>query len=437
MPSTVKLNRPGLGPFAALLLVGGALVACDRLLEVEAPSRVASSVLDKPENARLLVGGAKASFACAFQAYINGVALLTDEMEDTQLAAAAWPWDRRDWLGALGEAYAEAPCDAGQIFGVYRPLQTARFAADDALKRLANFTDEQVAGRAGLQAQASLLAGYSRILLGEGFCSMAIDLGPELSPKEVFSQAEQVLTDAMAFARTAGDQSIENAARVGRARARLDLARLPGQPLNMSKYGEAAADAQLVPAGFVYKVAYISTTSYSRNNISFRNRNSLLYSVAPPYRNLGDPRVRVTNSGQRGADAVNTVWLIDKYPSQDSPIPLARYEEAQLIIAEAELAAGRPGNAVTVLNALRARPGVGLPPYTGPTDAASVQTFLISERSKELFLEGQHFWDINRFNLPLDPPAGTPYPGKGGTYADLRCLKLPDIERIYNPNLGK
>jgi hypothetical protein len=78
---------------------------------------------------------------------------------------------------------------------------------------------------------------------------------------------------------------------------------------------------------------------------------------------------------------------------------------------------------------------VGLPPYSGPTDAASVQTFLLSERAKELFVEGQHFWDINRFNLPLDPPAGTPYPIKGGTYADLRCLPLPDIERLNNPNI--
>jgi hypothetical protein len=90
-----------------------------------------------------------------------------------------------------------------------------------------------------------------------------------------------------------------------------------------------------------------------------------------------------------------------------------------------------------VLDANRGRSGVGLPPYSGPTDAASVQAYLISERSRELFLEGQHFWDINRFNLPLDPAVGTPYPGKGGTYADLRCMPLPDIERINNPNLGK
>jgi hypothetical protein len=30
----------------------------------------------------------------------------------------------------------------------------------------------------------------------------------------------------------------------------------------------------------------------------------------------------------------------------------------------------------------------------------------------------------------------TAYPIKGGTYAGLRCLPLPDIERLNNPNLG-
>jgi hypothetical protein len=234
----------------------------------------------------------------------------------------------------------------------------------------------------------------------------------------------------------AGQTAIATAAQLGRARARLDLARLPGQPVNLTKYAEAEADATLIPSSFVYNMPYNSATTYSQNNIVQRNRLSLLYGVAPNYRNLNDPRVSVTNSGLRGADAVNTVWFANKYSALNSPIALAKYPEAQLIVAEAELAAGNTNTAIGILDALRGRSGVGLPPYSGPTDPASVQAYLISERSKELFLEGQHFWDINRFNLPLDPAVGTPYPIKGGTYADLRCMPLPDIERINNPNLG-
>src|SRR6058998_255457 len=124
-----------------LLLLGSA--GCERLLEVQAPSQVQDDNLHKPANAKLLVDGSRAAFGCAYQAYINGAALLTDEMEDTQLAAAAWDWDRRGWTGALGQAYAESPCTAFQIFGVYVPIQTARFAADDAARRLEKFTDQE------------------------------------------------------------------------------------------------------------------------------------------------------------------------------------------------------------------------------------------------------------------------------------------------------
>lgn len=418
-----------------LLLPIYGLTACEGLLEVQAPSRVLEENLNTPESAKLLVDGARAAFGCAFQAYINGTALLTDEMEDTQLAAAAWDWDRRGWTGSLGQAYAESPCTAFQIFGIYVPLQTARFAADDAARKLTDFTDQQVPNRVALLAQANLLAGYSRILLGEGFCATAIDLGPQQTPSDLFTAAQSRFTDAIAQGQQSGQTAIVTAAQLGRARARLNLARLPGQPANAAKYAEAKADAQLVPAGFVYNMPYNSATTYSQNNIVQRNRLSLLFGVAPNYRNLNDPRVSVTNSGLRGADAVNTVWFANKYAALNSPIALAKYAEAQLIVAEAELAAGNTGTAIAVLNALRGRSGVGLPPYSGATDAASVQAFLLSERSKELFLEGHHFWDVNRFNLPLEPAAGTPYPGKGGTYADLRCLPLPDIERINNPNL--
>jgi hypothetical protein len=420
-----------------VLVALGSLAGCQQLLDVEAPSRVLDETLNTPEAAKLLVDGARAAFGCAFQAYITGTALLTDEMEDNQLAAAAWDWDRRGWTGALGQAYAESGCTPGQIFGVYVPLQTARFGADDAAKRLVAFTDQQVANRVALLAQANLLAGYSRILLGEGFCAAAIDLGPQLLPRDFFTQAEARFTDAITFGQQSAQTAIVTAAQLGRARARINLARLPGQPVNATKYSEAKSDAQLVPAGFVYNMPYSSATVYAQNNIVQRNRLSLLYGVAPNYRNLNDPRVSVTNSGLRGADAVNTVWFANKYTALNSAIALAKYPEAQLIIAEAELAAGNTAAAIAVLDANRGRSGVGLPPYSGPTDAASVQTYLLSERSKELFLEGQHFWDINRFNVPLDPAVGTPYPGKGGTYADLRCMPLPDIERINNPNLGK
>ncbi|MGH7562097.1 MAG: RagB/SusD family nutrient uptake outer membrane protein [Gemmatimonadales bacterium] len=431
-----RLIRTATARAALVLAPVLAMAACNSLLEVQAPSRVLDENLSKPEAAKLLVDGARAALGCAFQAHITGNALLTDEMEDTQLAAAAWDWDRRGWTGALGQAYAQSPCTAFQIFGTYTPLQTARFGADDAVNRLNAFSDQEVPNRTALLAQGNLLAGYSRIFIGEGYCAAAIDLGPELAPKDFFTQAEQRFSEAITQAQTGGVSStIGIAATLGRARARLNLARLPGQAVDLARYTAAKADANAVPAGFLYAMPYSTATTYAQNSIVQRNRLSLLYSVSANYRNLNDPRVSVTNSGLRGADAVNTVWFANKYTALNTPIPLAKYEEAQLILAEADLAAGSLQAAIDRLNTRRARTGVALPPYAGGLTPAEVQAFLLSERAKELFLEGHHFWDINRFNLPLDPAVGVPFPGKGGTYADLRCLPLPDIERLNNPNL--
>jgi starch-binding outer membrane protein, SusD/RagB family len=75
---------------------------------------------------------------------------------------------------------------------------------------------------------------------------MAIDNGPALTRADVLAIAEKRFTSAIALATTAGDASLKNMATVGRARVRLDLGNMPG----------AAADAALVPAGFVRNAEY-------------------------------------------------------------------------------------------------------------------------------------------------------------------------------------
>jgi hypothetical protein len=101
------MSRVTAAACAALLTI--TLAGCAELLKQTAPSRVNADGLAVPANAKLLVDGARAAFGCAFQAYINGGGLMTDELEDTQLAAAAWDYDRRAWTTVVGVAYAESP----------------------------------------------------------------------------------------------------------------------------------------------------------------------------------------------------------------------------------------------------------------------------------------------------------------------------------------
>ena len=433
------------GAAAAGLTAG--LVGCSKLLDQAAPSRVLEETLQGAASAKLIVDGARASFGCVLQAYVTGMGLLGDELEDTQLAAAGWDWDRRSVL-PVGGNFATAGCDGGQQFGIYTPLQTARYTADLAVTNLKKFTDAEVPGRVALLATASLFSGYAHILLGEGFCSSTVDGGPELTPAQVFALAEAKFTDAIASATTANNTSLLNAARVGRARARLNIAKLPGAAIVTAKLTEARADAALVPASFAYNIPFNAASTYSRNMFVVRNTESRLYGVAPRYwamtfNGTPDTRVKVIQ-GARGQDNLtNNVYLAQKYTTQSSPIALAKYQEAQLIVAEADYHLVGPSAAVPIINALHT--AVGLPAFVS-TDATAILNQLIDERSRELFLEGQRPYDIKRFNLPLDPAAGAGFMpnnpngatrNKGGQYGDVRCLPLPDVERDANPNLAR
>jgi hypothetical protein len=403
------------GWLAIFVLLCGTLTACESLLDVEAPSRVLAKDLENPQNAALIVAGAVADYECALSSYTGAFGLITDELADAALSQSQFDFDRRTFTAA-GGTYASDGCGG---FGVYIPVSTARYSADHALELLDKWTDAEVPDRTALAAKAAAFAGYSYVLLGEGFCTAAVDGGPELTPAELFAVAEERFTRAI---ETATDPAIKNLALVGRARARIDMGDGPG----------AVADAELVPDGFLYNAHYNDQSGRSRNVIyaqAFRGQN---ITVDEPYHDLTyegvpDPRVDVVNTGNLGFDKTTIIWAPNKYSAPDSPIPIAKWQEAKLIIAEVE--GGE--TAVNAINDLHA--AAGIPAYEGGTDD-EIRAQVIEERRREFFLEGQHAYDIIRFDLPLNPTVGAPYP-KGGFYGDLRCLPLPDVERLNNPTL--
>src|SRR5687768_18074061 len=56
------------------------------------------------------------------------------------------------------------------------------------------------------------------------------------------------------------------------------------------------------------------------------------------------------------------VWVQTKYTSLSSGIPIASYDEAQLIIAEADARSGNLNGAIATINGLHTR--AGLPPFS-------------------------------------------------------------------------
>lgn len=415
-----------------LLAFAAALGACNSLLDVETAGRIPAETLEDPSNAALLLNGAVADFECAFGAYVVLGGLIGDELVDATQTADRYPYDSRN-IQPSDRRYAISGCEN---LGVYTPLQTARAAADQVATILENATDEQVDNRQALLAAAKLYAGYSLTLLGEGFCSGTISTltpsgeivyGAELSRTEVLQEAVQRFTSAIEAAQAANETDVLYAALIGRARVLLDLER----------YDEAAEDAARVPDGFVLEATASAVSGRRENRVFAQNSAaSTLTSIGAPFRNLDDPRVPVVPVLQNGVQRVSVtgvpLFRQAKFTDAGDPIPLSSSDEARLIVAEAAARAGELDVAIDIINEFRAAAGQ---PAFSSGDSAEVLNEVLEQRRRELFLEGQSLGDLIRLNLPLSPAAGTPFHG-GGAYGDSRCLPLPDVERLNNPNIG-
>lgn len=410
------------------VVIAGPIAACNTIsdaLNVTAPDKIDAKILQDPAFATLLVNSSVGDFECGYGAFVAVGGLLSDELLDASITASRWPYDRRD-VQTSDAAYATNNCD-NFTPGVYRPISTARFTADTTAALLKVWTDQQVANRTDLLAKALIYGAYDRIMLGELFCSAAIDLGPELTSMQIFVQAEDRFTQGLAAAQAAKDAPLVSLAYMGRARARLDQNNLTG----------ADADAKQVPPGFVFN-ATADLNNGVRTNRVYQQFNFRAASVTPQYIGLTvptasggtvpDTRIADSATGKKGADNTTPLIVSNKYPLGTSPIPIGSYTEAQLIIAEAE--GGQ--TAVNIINSIRV--AAKLPGAFQSTDPVAIKNEVIKERSRALYLQGTRAYDIRRLNLDLNPAAGTPYL-HGGVYGTERCFPLPDVERNNNPNI--
>jgi starch-binding outer membrane protein, SusD/RagB family len=401
------------------LLLGAAVAACDgSLLDVEIPGRVVSSSLNDPALANTLVNSALGRFECAYTSYVASTGMLANEFINSSgwLNLNGWGWRGVELYSIDGG------CPTGRDatgLGAYTPLQQARYVALEAARLITDFPDASVDRKAEKLGLLNAYAGYATQLLGEGFCEMVVDQGPIITKDAVFALAEERFTAAITFAGTAGNNNLRNMALTGRARARLNRGDLAG----------AATDAAAIPQGFVWNAEYSTVDGGRENRIFNLNRRNRFMSVNPAdYANLtvegqADTRVSVASTGLAGHDNATIHWNQNKYPTAASPIPMASWREAQLILAEA-----RPAEAEAAINRLRA--SQGLPAITIGTQ--NVRDVVLEERRRQLFAEGHRLNDMLRYNLPF--PQGNNH--KNQPYGPITCMPLPDQERNTNPNVG-
>ena len=412
------------------------VVACDSLLEVDIPGSVYENDLHDPRLAETLATSAQGDFECAFKTYQETTGLWADEFE---VSGAA-----RD-LGVIGARLpfisiygANTGCQS--MVALWTPLHVARFQGERGAEIIAEFSDEAVPNKSFLIGKSLVHAAYAYVFLAEAYCSLAFDQGPEVTREVGFNMAVTRFDEAMQALGgvTGADDAAEatdlmNFARVGRARANL----------NLGNDAEVLSSAGQVTRGFE-RTAF-SSSNDERLYAPFVDNNTVepggVYTVHPRWWELTvpyeggepDPRVPVHHVGLGlGHDGITDVWANLKYTSRDDDIRIADWAEAQLMIAEVHAGRGNGAEAVKIINDLRDTHEGLAGNHVDPAgmSADDVVELVREERRRELWLEGVRMGDKLRWNEPWD----TGVSDHGTAYGTDTCIPLQEAEVLNNPN---
>ncbi|MEJ2184692.1 MAG: hypothetical protein P8Z36_02015 [Gemmatimonadota bacterium] len=356
---------------------------------------VQSNVFSNPSNLQAVRNGAIREFARAYGGTQNtdgGQVLYSGLLGDEFYAAGTYT-TRRD----IDERHILQTNGSNEQ--AYFWLQRARNHAEQAADI---FAQDDSAGTAD-DAYMFNLAGFTYVMFGENYCSGVpfsklpatgpTDYGAPQTTPEIFQRAIMRFDTAMAMAQLANSSEQMNLARVGKARALLDLSR--------DSAAAAAAIVAAVPTDFEYDVLYDGSVQNAWNAVWEFNNGEKRWSVADGegtnglhYVTGNDPR---TPTAASGTGFNGTVAHYDelKYPNAGSAIPLATGIEARLIEAEASLNAGNRAQFFTTLNNLRSTIGMSDLTDTGQTMTQLV-SLLFSERAHWLWLTSHRLGDMRR-----------------------------------------
>ncbi len=417
------------GATAAVVVASFGLGACGSLLDVEFPGQIPAENINSPTLAPVLARSVIGDLECAYNNYSAGNSAHSDEWESSNGNVPGSNWGERS-IGAGEDDYALGACENNSYFGMPSTLGTARYQSEDIFAKLSGWTDAQVPGRGSLMAQVRTYGAYSYLFMGETFCQVAFDGKAPEAPTVALAKAEAQFAEAITLATTAGNTDMVNMARVGLARAKMDL----------KKWSEAATAAALVPVGYEKMADRGAETSRRYNKFFFFMTDGGYFTVATELRATAnpqspsyDPRYDIADAGKGGFTPQIRLWYTKKYPSLSTPIRLASGREAQLILAEAKTYPGPQLDVAGALGILNARRGqLGLALIQASSDPLVVRTAVIKERRAELSFEGGHRTnDLLRYALPWKGANGSTKIANefdGRPYGVTTCWPLPTKE---------
>jgi hypothetical protein len=437
--------------------VAAALVGCastsDSLLEVEDPDLIAPANTRSDPGAVAVANGALGRLrnvtAGAESSWMFG-GLLADEWGTSSTFIQN---DEADWR--------KIQDNNGSVQGQLRRLYQVRTAANQAIALLEEFSPTRTA----LRGEMYFARGFAELQLASDFCN-GIPLSDGAGDEIVYDAPQPVATvftaaiasfDAALTTATGTDAAsvrVQNAARVGKARAQL----------GNNQFAAAATTVASVPTTFAYQTTFSLTTSsniiwnqglsakrYSvADSLEGNSRNLLVRNVVP-FGSLNDPRVPVIDTrvvGQDGGTFVRTTSLYQRL----TPIDVVNGIDARLIEADVAIRNGDRAGAVTILNALRTGANrittVGsltlsasaLPALAVPASDTATVSLVFREKALWTFGRGQRLGDMRRLvrQFARTPdnvfPTGPHY--KTAAYGADVVLPVTTDETSGNPELN-
>jgi len=427
-------------PLAAAAVLAISLAGCDlnETLSVEDPDVVRPADLTDRSALLAVLNGALAQFQVAFvgsagtattpdDSQISLSGLMTDEFFDIETFPTRVEVDQRN-----------IQTTNGTMLGIYRSLQRARVAADQAAGAFARLDSNTVG-----HSEVLSLSGYSSVLFAENYCSGVpfsrlspdgeLEYGAAQTSEQMLTVAVAKFDSAIAAGTKAGPAAASRVslAQLGKARALLDLGR----------FAEAGAVADSVPVTFVYTINTSENSPRQNNGVfllssGFGRRYAGAKGEGINGLNFidGDPRAisRRPTPSAVGFDGFSPAFYQQKYTSRTAPAVLADGIEARLIRAEAALQAGDATTLIATLNALRADPAVRtarnitaapgapdpLPPLADPGTPEARQNLLFQERAYWLWLTSHRLGDMRRLIRQYARDPETVFPT--GAYPSLQ-----------------
>ena len=423
------------------------IAACDSLLEVKVPGNLTADDLFQPGSAPIILNSVIADFECSY----SMMSAVQSGMEDATWATSGYWRQETDYLRIRPETDA---CNENSDTSTdwFTSFQSSRFIAVGVYDALLDWTDAEVLGdRTTHLATAAVYAGFFHATFGETYCEFSAGVGPIQTPVETLTTAEEWFTKALVALGTGDAEivsttSLRQMALLGRARVRLQIGKL----------AEAQADALQIQPGFVAWVTRDASVRSRWNAVTqaltisgwrtiggpgYWNDFAPTQLISAGYYDLTidpsglqtvddgmpDPRVDVTFTGQFAQDGVTDQYIQNKYSTVSDPQALAKWAEAQLILAEIEIAQGTLAAAVGYINNLRDVHGL---PNFASTDSDEIYRTMIEERRREFFFEGRHLADKLRYGLWF--PRGRGKDHKGIQFGFGYCWLMPLDE--YNVN---